>query len=150
MHDEVSRRHLHRDLRTFPHDRVEKRLLHLEEEWIAVLVLLQVVRGIRADAAAPQLVLAHAGLLELVEDVAQRRLADASHPTRRQLEPAALAFDVARLLQKVRDLAKLVQSLASLRAEELLREGSIDVVGPEAAALELRLEAVLLLHPFPQ
>ena len=41
--DEVLRRHLHRHLRTLSNDRVEERLLHLEQERVAILVFLQLV-----------------------------------------------------------------------------------------------------------
>ena len=70
MDDEILRRDGDRDLRPFTDDRVEEGLLHLEQERVAVLVRLQFLGGVGADAAAPQLVLAHARLLELVEDVA--------------------------------------------------------------------------------
>src|SRR5205807_4962195 len=102
------------------------------------------------DSAPPQLVLAHACFLQLVEDVSQRRLADPPHAARRELQTPTLALDVPRLLQHIRDLAELVQRLTSLWTEQLLRQRSVHVVRPEAAALELRLEAIHLLQPLHQ
>ena len=89
--------------------------------------------------------LAHARFLELVEDVAQRGLADPAHSPRRELQPSSLALDVAGLLQDVGDLAQLIQRLASLGSEELLRKGAVDVIRAEASPLQLRLEPIHLL-----
>ena len=150
VHDEVLGREVHRNLRALAHDGVEQGLLEIHQERVAVLVVLELVRGVGADAAAEQLVLAHPGLLELVEDVAQRGLADPAHAAGRQLHAPALALDVARLLQDLIDAAQLVQRLPGVVAEQLLRQRAVDVVGPEAAALQLRLEPVHLLEPFHQ
>ena len=146
MHHEVLRFHLQWQLWTFPHERVEQRLLEVEQEWVAVLVFLELVRRVVAKAAAPQLVLSHARLLELVEDVAQRRLADAPHAPWGELHPPALALYIARLLEHLGQLAQLVDCLPGLVPEQLLRQRSVHVVGPEAAALQLRFEAIHLLE----
>ena len=80
----------------------------------------------------------------------QRRLADAAHAARRQLQAATAALHVARLLEHLGHAAQLVERLARLRAEQLLRQRAVDVVGAEAAALELRLEPVHLLQALHQ
>src|SRR5207244_4994000 len=65
-------------------------------------------------------------------------------------EPAAFALHITRFLEHVGHLPQLIQRLAGLRSEQLLRERAVDVVGPETSALELRLEAVHLLQPLHQ
>ena len=74
-------------------------------------------------------------------------MADPAHSPRRELQPSSLALHIAGLLQHVGDLAQLVQRLASLGSEELLREGAVDIVGAEASPLQLRLEPIHLLQP---
>src|SRR4029077_4675203 len=71
-------------------------------------------------------------------------MADASHPARGQLHTPAFSLDIACFLEHLGHLAELVERLPRLVAKELLRQRAIDVVGAEAASLELRLEAV---HP---
>ena len=74
-------------------------------------------------------------------------MSDPAHTPRRELQPSALALNVARLLQHVGDLAQLIQRLTRLGSEELLREGAVDVVRAEASPLQLRLEPIHLLQP---
>src|SRR6202165_1544094 len=75
---------------------------------------------------------------------------DAAHPARSQLHAPALSLDVARLLEHLSQLPKLIEGLPRLITKELLRQRAIDIVRPEAATLELRLEAVHLLQALHQ
>ena len=146
VHDEVLAGHVHGHLRTFADKCVEQRLLQVHQERVAVFVVFELFGSVVTDAAAEQLVLPHAGLLQLVEDVAQRRLPDSPHASRRQLHPPPLSLDVARFLEHLCHAPQLVERLPGIVAQELLGQRPIDVVGPEASALQLSLEPIHLLQ----
>ena len=91
---------------------------------------------------------AKAVALEVREDVAQRLVAQLADRARRQLEPVALALEVAGLLQLLGDLAQPLEIAGGLLAEQPLDLGGVDlleVVGRLGAA-ELALELLHLLH----
>ena len=94
----------HRHLRPLAEDGVHHGLAQIEVEGVAELVLLRLIDAFAAGTALAQGVLAVVGLLELGVDLSQSLLADLADATRRQLPVAALAPDVARLLQYLQEL----------------------------------------------
>src|SRR5207245_2187365 len=112
------------------------------------LVVLGIVRAIAARAAVTHDVAAEPVALQVGEDVAERLVGDPADRARGQLEPVALALEIARLLELLRDLAELLEVPRGLLAQELLDLGAVDrveVLGTLRVA-HLALELVHLLE----
>src|SRR5437660_5077172 len=145
-HLEIVRREPHRRAGAVALDRVHQRLLEVEQEGIAELVALGLVGGITARAPALDVVPPEAVALEGREDVLERLVAELADRARGELEPVALALEVARLLQLLRELLQPLEVLRRLLAEQLLDVDRIDLVQivRRLDAAQLALE---LLHP---
>src|SRR5262247_2560809 len=109
-------------------DRVHQRLLEIEQERIAEFVALGLVGRVAAGAPALDVVPAEAVALEAGEDVLERLVAELSDRPRGELEPIALALEVARLLQLLRQLLQPLEILRRLLAQELLDLDRIDLL----------------------
>src|SRR5260221_9965333 len=102
----------------------EDRILHgareVEQERVAELVGLQLVRRIPAAAARVGAVLPERVALQRREDLLERALADLPDPPWRELVAVPILADEPRLLEQLAHLLELLEGLPGLRAGEPL------------------------------
>src|SRR5581483_12402850 len=133
-------------LRRLAAQRVHDRLLDVEVEGVAELVLLRLVRPLTARAVVAHGVVAEAVATQPGEEVAERLLADPAHAARGELEAAAVALDQPGILELLGDLRELVDAARRLVAErlaQLLAGALVDL----PAAVGVAQGALQLLHP---
>ena len=99
--------------------------MHVELEGVAELVGLRLEGALARSTRAKDLVLARPVLLEVLEDVAQRVLADLLHAFGRELHATLARVDVARLLQELGQLRQTLEATRGIVAKELA--GLVDV-----------------------
>ena len=126
VHVEVLGFELHRDVRAVAEYRVAHGRRQVEEERIAELVRLQLIRRIAAASAHARAVAAERVALEGREDLFERALADLADPARCQLVALAILADEARLLEELDHLLQLFERLTRAGASQAL-----DLIGVE-------------------
>ena len=116
-HLEVAGGEPHRGAGPVPLDRVHQGLLQVEEERVAELVGLGVVRAVAARPAVLDGVTAEAVALEVPEDVLERLVADLADGARGEAELIALPLEVPGLFQLPGYLAEALEIARRLRAQ---------------------------------
>src|SRR2546430_658764 len=111
---------LHRDLRAVADDRVAYGARKIEEEGVAELIGLELVGWIAATPSRLRAVRPERVLLQRLEDLLERALADLADPPRRELVAVPVLSDEAGLLEELGHPAQLVEGLPRRRPGEPL------------------------------
>ncbi len=128
--------------------RVEQRAIDVDREGVAPLVALRVVRRLAAAALDRQRVPAEALAAQPAEDVGERPHAELARRARGELHPPALTLKVAGLLERLGELAQLlevVQRVVSGEVSQGIGIHLVERVGVARGGERLLHRVVLLL-----
>ncbi len=139
----------HRSPGPLPGHGVEQRAVDVDRECVTELVRLRLVGRLAPSTCAWEWMATESLAAQSAEDVGQGAHSKLAGCARRELEPAALAIQVARLLERARQLAQLVEVLDGIVPGQVAQGVGVDLRQPIGIAGRAKslLHGVVLLLP---